>query len=139
MPKYIIEFTRFNASCIVEYDDTGRIVSFILEYGIMTAEAKRFLIEYFPWDLIKIQTYMKAKNIKVTEVAMDLSFDAFWSRYNNKFGKKPRTQKLWELLTDEERIKAYNYIQKYEQFLIQNTGINKKYPETYLSQRIWEN
>lgn len=139
MPKYIIEFTRFNANCIVEYDDTGRIVSFLLEYGIMTAEVKRFLIEYFPWDLTKIQTYMKAKNIKVTEVAMDLSFDAFWNRYNNKFGKKPRAQKFWELMTEEERIKAYNHIQKYEQFLIQNPGINKKYPETYLSQRIWEN
>jgi len=139
MSKYHIEFTRFQACCIVEYDDTGRLISLLLEYGVMTAEAKRFLFEKLPYDLVRLEAYKKAANVKVSEVEQDLSFESFWNRYNNKFGKKPRAEKLWELLNDKDRMLAYKYIQKYEQFLIQNPGINKKYPETYLSQRIWEN
>lgn len=81
---------------------------------------------------------LKAKGIRIDVVPPNLSFDHFWNSYGYKYGDKKRAEKLWSALTDADRIKALASIKAYNLWLSKTT-IAKLYPETYLSQRRWEN
>lgn len=139
MSKYLIEFTRVKASVLVEYNDDGLMLNCIVNYGLLSTQMIAYLLLNFPHTTVILEKYKTMDNVKVSESLIDLSFESFYKLYNNKFGKKSRSEKLWDLLSDEEKIRALKYIQQYEQWLIMNAGIAKKYPETYLSQKIWNN
>jgi hypothetical protein len=139
MSKYLIEFTRFEASLVVAYNEDDIMIEAIVNYGTMTFPVVYYLLQNFPLTIEILEKFKTMENVKVTKSLIDLSFDTFYKLYNNKFGKKVRSEKLWSLLSDEEKIKALKYIQQYDQWLIMNAGIAKKYPETYLSQKIWNN
>ena len=81
---------------------------------------------------------LKQKGIRIDLVPDNLTFEHFWNSYGNKVGDKKRTQKLWDNLPDSDRVAALAKIKAYDIWLSKNT-IAKVYPETYLSQRRWEN
>ena len=139
MFKYLIEFTRFGASMIVEYNEHENIVSLTVNYGDMEPTAIAHLVAHIPAKCDQIDHYRSKKNVKVTDIHFDTSFNTFWNSYANKFGNKTRSQRLWDALNQEERIKAIRYIQVYNQWLLKSPGINKKLPETYLNQAPWNN
>ena len=139
MPKYLIEFTRFDASIIAEYDNQGRLLTAIVKYGSMEQKRVDFLWSTFPVRSSRIEDYKTLPNVKVSEVATDLSFDCFWTTYKNKVGNKKRSERLWSMLSEQDKIKALKHITQYDQHLLQSPGIVKKYPETYLAQTPWEN
>ena len=139
MPKYLIEFTRFEASVVADFDNEGLMVSAVIKYGTMENNQIVFLHRNFPLNLDRIEAYKTTQNVKVSLVEEDLSFEAFWNAYKNKIGHKSRSNKLWELLKEDERIKALQHIARYDQELILRPGVVKKYPETYLAQKPWEN
>jgi hypothetical protein len=69
---------------------------------------------------------------------MDFSFDKFWQVYAYKRGNIPRCKKLWEKMSGHEKVLAIGFINK----LRATYDREKKdmpYPETYLSQKRWEN
>jgi len=75
---------------------------------------------------------------KVAEIPEDLSFARFWDAYDNKVGNKKRVEKKWNALDDKEKAKALAYIKAYNNFLNQNPGVSKCYPETYINQQRWD-
>jgi len=139
MPKYLIEFTRFEASIIAEYDESGRIIKAEINYGGMDNNQIIFLWRHFPGSIDRAMTYKTVQGVSITEVAEDLSFERFWLEYDHKVGNKGRAEKLWKALKDPDKIKALKNIQTYTQWLVQRPGIEKKYPETYLNQTPWNN
>ncbi|MDD2962548.1 MAG: hypothetical protein PHQ65_12005 [Bacteroidales bacterium] len=98
----------------------------------------RFL-SVVPVTFEEFKAWMQNKNFVVQEVPQDLSFEAFWLRYNYKVGKKERAKKLWQSMTDDEHAAALLSIKKYNAYLINHPTIERAYPETWLSQRRWEN
>ena len=72
----------------------------------------------------------------ITEI--DLSLDKFWNVYGYKRGNLIRTKKLWEKLSTHERILALGFIAKLKQ-VYERERKEMPYPETYLSQKRWEN
>lgn len=139
MSKYLIEFIRFDATLLMEFDSIGRITSLTANYGKMDKETADFLVKRIPREAHHIETVKNFPNVKVTEVPYDTTFQTFWNNYANKFGNKSRSNKLWEALKNPERIKAMEYIQTYNQWLLKNAGVQKKLPETYLNQQPWNN
>lgn len=121
----------------VTYDANGLMHAITNYTNIATEDLLYKAMAHIPLDHRHIAT-MKARGIRVDEVPADLSFDAFWNKYNYKLGKKERAKKLWECLTDADRARAINAIKAYDTWLSQRS-IEKVYPETYLSQRRWEN
>lgn len=67
------------------------------------------------------------------------TFEAFWDMYNHKVGKKDRAKKLWDSLGEFEQDRAMMGVIRYKRYLAQNPHIAQCYPETYLSQKRWEN
>ncbi len=140
MSKYLIEFTKFQqSSVIVEYDANDYLIDMKINYGTMDQVAIDFLAKHIPSTIAKLEDYKNLPRVKVTEVAFDTSFLTFYNLYAHKFGDKQRTQRLWTALCEEDRIKAIKYVQTYNQYLLQNAGVQKKLPETYLNQQPWNN
>ncbi len=79
-----------------------------------------------------------SKTLKVIEVPLDLSFEAFYNRYAYKVGEKKKCIKLWNELNPEKRTKALIMIPKYFRWL-EHTNTAKVYPERYLSKEYYEN
>ena len=66
----------------------------------------------------------------------DLRFETFWNTYGYKKGKIASTQKLWNALTDAEKIEVLLYIPKFKkQKTIDKTAM--PYASTFLNQKYW--
>lgn len=137
--KYLITFLKFEASAVCEYNEAGYLVDFHLTPGTFTADQYAFFFKYFPKNHKNIAQWKKGvKNVSIREIAPDLSFEAFYSQYDNKFGKKTRSMAIWKQMNDVEKAKAIAFIPKYKTHLI-TSGIQQKYAETYLNQQPWNN
>lgn len=97
-------------------------------------------LKWLPTNLADVETTMVVKGpIKVTEIAPDLSFAAFWAAYNYKMGNKSRAEATWNKLKIEDRNACMGKINQYKNWLKVNPSIAHLYAETFLSQRRWEN
>jgi hypothetical protein len=76
---------------------------------------------------------------KIELLPSDLSFEAFWEAYGNKVGKKKRSEELWKLLSEADKQAALMGVKKYKNWKAQNPSVQMLYPETFLSQRRFEN
>jgi hypothetical protein len=65
----------------------------------------------------------------------NISFDFFWNTYDYKVGR-PKAEKAWAGLTDEQREKVMEHLKVY----IPSTPDKKfrKHPTTYLNNKSWE-
>jgi hypothetical protein len=88
----------------------------------------------FPFKEEMVKQVSSNPEAKVTVIQEDLSFDVFWTRYDNKIGNKARAEKLWNGLSVAQKQMALDYIKKYNAFLAEK-GTAKLYPETYLNQK----
>lgn len=137
--KFLIEFTRFSAKVVVEYNESGWLVDMKLEPGSFTETEITFLFQNFPVYINWIERYKKFENVRVTELFDDLDFSTFWDKYAYKIGNKSRAARLWETLKPPEQAKAMSFIVQYNQQLLLQKGVAKLYPETYLQQQRWNN
>ncbi|MDY0215381.1 MAG: hypothetical protein RBS19_00355 [Bacteroidales bacterium] len=91
----------------------------------------------------------KAKQIEFRAIAvagcevkditnLELSFEKFWNVFAVKRGNIDRTKKLWAKISDAEKIIALGFINKLKA-VYEKEGKQMPYPETYLSQKRWEN
>ena len=66
---------------------------------------------------------------------INIDFDFFWDYYDKKVGEKSKIKKKWDKLTDEERQKAFNFIESYK--IVQPDKYYRKNPETFLNNKSW--
>ena len=138
MATYLIHLSRrFKGSFKVVYKAAGLLESIENITNIDTPEDLARSLIRIPVHETGIE-HLRQQGTKVQKAPEDLSFDRFWSKYNYKVGKIQRAKKLWENLPEVDKIDALNKIDRYNAWLSQRT-IEKAYPETYLSQRRWEN
>lgn len=67
---------------------------------------------------------------------LNISFDEFWDLYDKK-QDRPKCERLWSKLTDQERLDIMAYLPKYKQS--QPDKKYRKHPQTFLNNRSWEN
>jgi len=66
---------------------------------------------------------------------INIHFDFFWDFYDKRVGEKGKIKKKWDKLTDEERQKAFNFIESYK--IVQPDKQFRKNPETFLNNKSW--
>jgi hypothetical protein len=138
MLTYLVTHKKTNKQMLFKYDLNGFLIVFKTNINMNDATVDYFKKE-FPFKVSELNHYKASKIFRVDEVKQDLSFKAFWDSYSHKVGNKPRAEKLWNALKDLEKAKALSYIAKYNDFLLNNQGIQKLYPETYLNQKRFDN
>lgn len=123
-----------------EFCDNERCVGFrILTDALMLPEVDRIALFYrVPGTVVALKEYCAKNKIEVAEVLPDISFTAFWNKYDYKDGgSKKMAEKLWTKLSDGERTKAMNYIVRYKQHCA-NKMVAQAYATTYLNQCYYE-
>ncbi|MBP4137436.1 hypothetical protein [Flavobacterium geliluteum] len=90
----------------------------------------------FPGTIDDMEKWTQYKKVVTIELVIDdYSFDAFWIKYNLKVKKEPN-QKAYEKLNLVDKIKCFNRLKKYDEFLTK-TGQAKAHLVTWLNQKRW--
>ncbi len=140
MSKFLMTFPKSEASALLEYDDAGFLLKYELTPGTFQPAQFEFMFARFPSKFSLLEKWIESKfpNVSISLVQEDLSFENFYNLYANKVSKKATAEKIWSKMPDTEKAKAIKYIQWYDQRL-RMSGINKKYPESYLNAQEWNN
>ena len=137
MDKYLFTSITGNRKILMGYED-GLLRELSIE-GSMSNSEIQFLMLHFPWIECGLKQFEEITRGKVTRIEMDLSFDTFWNAYAYKVGNKTRTEKLWDKLSGVDKAAVLRSIPIYDTFLVIKKNQDKLYPETFLSQRRFEN
>jgi len=136
--QYILTSANWDGQILLEYDYTGRLVSYRLDAELTPAQYDYFIAK-FPFTTDHANALLQAvPTLSARLIPCDLSFEKFWNAYDYKVGNKQRSHKLWEKMNTQDRIACLESIKHYDRYLQYKRGIEKLYPETYLSQRRWE-
>lgn len=134
MRKFIIQGSSFEGELIFGYNTDDMLIYFENK-ALLSNEHIKWLATHFPFNRNDLSIVFQKSKIKELT---DISFEIFWNKYNNKVGNKQRTEKIWNHLSEGERLKIIETIPKYIAYLKQSK-IAQAYPETFLNQRRWEN
>lgn len=137
--KYIVKSPDFKGDVVFGYDDNG-FLSTVVVNAELNEKQWHFFHAYFPVT----ETYLKllaetSKKMQIEQVLEDLTFAAFWEAYAYKMGDKKRTEKLWDALTESEKVAALGVIKKYHYWLACHPNVETAQAATWLKQRRWEN
>lgn len=136
---YLLESNNFkDVKMLFNYDLNGRLIEYKLE-GELSDMQLSWLFNHFPFAEVVLRRHGKLPEFKLTEIQPDLSFNAFWDKYAHKVGNKKRVEKLWNGLSEPEKAAVFPAIKRYNFYLANRPGMQRTYPETFLSQRRWEN
>ena len=104
----------------------------------LTEASQLWLMRNLPICEEDLKHFAKLSKMVVCEIPPDLSFEKFWNEYAYKIGKKERSEKLWNSLKEQEKIQCLQAIPRYKAWLAFKS-IEKLYPETFLSQKRFQN
>lgn len=144
LTTYIVRNKELDTIWQFKYDLNGDYVSFKrLDKALTKSQMKfLFLSGNFPATeaTMKDVWMTKAKTVFEIEVGEpDLSFEAFWNLYANKFGKRKMAENTWNRLSKADKIKVFINIPKYKNYLKYYPNQQPMYPTTYLNQEAYKN
>lgn len=120
------------------YNLNGHLIAFKAEPEDMANTSLIWMYKNFPFFETNIARFRTIEGLIVTKTSLDISFDSFYNTYGYKVGNKKRAMKLWDAMNETDRIACLSSIPKYKLHIGRTTQA-QAYPETYLSQRRWEN
>ncbi len=140
MPRYILQSEKLKGRVLLDFTTEGLVKGFTIEAEQdVTEKFVKWMFRNFPFHVKGLQLKLFTDLFTISEVKQGLNFSDFWEAYDYKVGKKNRTERLWDAMTEAERAQAMASISKYNLYLAQHPGIEKAYPDTWLNQRRWEN
>lgn len=126
-----------------EFGEGGKLVAFRIDKDMNEQQFNNFRkLLPFNHDAFKEMIDQWQKNnikFKMEEVPLDISFERFYNAYAFHGGEKRnriRANKEWDKLTEADKAGAINYVKKYA-VSCKNRGTGMKHPDTYLSNRTW--
>jgi hypothetical protein len=140
MKRYLITSAAFTGEIQVLYGQDAKLLYIDFLNCEMSEEQISFFKEKLPvyWsDENFNKAFASAKSINVVEEGYKIAFDTFWNKYNLKHNRI-RAEKLWNKLSEADKVNAYFGLRGYERHLMLNQWKSKADPETYLRNRYWE-
>lgn len=138
MINYLVTHIKNGKTMLFTFDLNGFLIAFKTDLKMSEATVNYFNAN-FPFKISQIDHFKTTGHFRVEVLQQDLSFTAFWNAYSYKVGNKARAEKLWKALKDTDKAKAISYIKRYNNNLLLTPGIQRLYPETYLSQKRFNN
>ena len=119
-----------------KYNLKGILVFFKVAEGDLTDKQEKFLYidGKLPWKKAQLKEWAtKYKTITIEEGEIDLTFANFWKQYGLKV-KKDLAEKAWNKLQDQDKIKCFLRLKKYNSNLATN-GQAKAHLVTWINQK----
>ncbi len=143
MRKFSITSPSFSGEIFIEYNKFGVL-------HLIDASQTKFNEHWIQGFVVKVP---KTIDAKATTLATFIStsrqtliivecyatFEAFWDKYDKKINKK-RVEKLWNKLSEANKLRALNSIVQYDKHLKYiETGRGKADPENYIRKEMYLN
>lgn len=130
---YKVTFKETADEWLFQYKNSdGVIHSFYNLKGVRVL--KLFDNGQFPGTKNEIENWTKYKQLVTIEMVLDdYSFEAFWKVYNLKVKKEP-SEKAFEKLSLVDKIKCFNGLKKYDEFLAKSSQA-KAHMVTWINQK----
>lgn len=140
MRKYMLTKPTISGEMLVTYNEEGDLIKWELNADL-TPIQRHWFATHAPLNMSMLTEIVGFTEMTMTEVTVtpDLTFAYFWDAFNNKVGDKRRAEKLWNKLSDGEKMAAISAIPRYYRYLSVNTYLSPTHPATWLHQRRWEN
>jgi hypothetical protein len=135
--EYLLTSTQFEGSLSLKYDDKGWLNEFKLEAVLTDVQLKYFYDNLPRREELLSTSYATSKTLSIVKVMKELTFESFWNAFNYKMGKLA-AEKQWNKLNDADKLACMKSIKKYHGYLASKPGIEKVYPERYISKRRFE-
>ncbi|GIZ10003.1 hypothetical protein [Flavobacterium sp. UMI-01] len=119
-----------------KYNLKGVLIHFEVMEGDLTDKQETFLYHKgkFPWKEAHLKDWEKLYPPTTVEMTdFDLSFENIWKQYNLKV-KKENSEKAWNKLSDQDKIKCFLRLKKYNANLATN-GQAKAHLVTWINQK----
>jgi len=118
------------------FSDNGLLERYDIQANL-SEKQQIYVLKHLPREIRELDAF-KSETSAITEVTMDVTFDQFWNRYDEKIrSSKKKTLLRWNKMSKGEQFRAFRFISKYESNILPGTA--KKYAETYLSAELWAN
>lgn len=139
MKQLIFTSEAFNGEVFLEFGDNGMLSKYDISNATLSIRQQEWFLQRLPTRLEDVKRILEnSQTGKLTEVKNEITFEMFWNRYNDKVNSsKRKAETRWNRMTKADQIKAYNFINRYEQNI--PAGVRKKYAETYLNTELWNN
>lgn len=143
MKQYVVTSNHYNGSLLFKYDEQALLIGFEIQ-AALSEEQRGYFFKHLPLHskTLLVDWVKKSPTMRVIEMQPDLSFENFWNTYGrfygSKVGDKTKCKKHWDKLSDADKTKALQNIQRYKQFC-DTKGIDMVYAERYLSQDRFNN
>jgi hypothetical protein len=129
---YTVKSKKDGYKWMFVYKENGKIKTFELDNYELSVVQELWLSKNFPINetVIKNWELNLKQNFLIEKAPVDVSFKAFWDKYNYKKGEKAARIK-YEKLTHFEKVKCFDALKKYDKHL-QITHQAKAYLSTWL-------
>lgn len=137
MKRFQLTSSLFQGSVLFGYNDEGWL-TFLKNDAEFTDKQHAWLFSEgrFPARIELVAALVSKIRGTLSELAPDISFDAFWELYDKKINRK-RTEPLYKKLPEEEMLKAINAVKPYQKYCQRiNRGIAD--PEKYIRYAYYE-
>lgn len=145
--EYTLISPKWEGEIRLKYHENGYLAEATMP-EVMDVNAARHMATIFPLHISVLRWYSdNTTTVKITQIAADTSFDAFWVAYNQKRGSKIRAQQYWDglkrtlnrrpiTLTDREDI--MRMVKRYEARYRRAKKEFQPLASTFLHERMWE-
>lgn len=138
MSTYHLTSPGFSGFVEFEFDAAGFLTRTDMTNAELSEKQHAWIVKRAPNRLSEITKLLESTQAKFEEVKLDITFELFWNRYNEKVrSSKKKAQVTWNRMSKADQVKAFNYIAKYKQSI--PSGVACKYAETYLNAELWNN
>ncbi len=138
MKRYLIAAKAYQGDAELWFDENGKLIRIDIAKTNMHPE----VMEDFKRDapILESNLHEAFAHVKctITEADIIITFEQFWAKYNKKINKA-RCLPIWNKMSQNEQLKAYTGIDKYNAYLKKEHWRNKLDPENYLRNKTWEN
>jgi len=146
MNKFIITSSRFNGEINVLYGLDSKLLFIDFLRCELTDEQRQYFKDRLSINLTPsegeteeafIIRHFGNSRLDIVKEGYRVTFEQWWNRYNIKHNKD-RCIKLWNKLSEADKVNAFFKLALYERHLSLNAWKTKADPDTYLRNRYWE-
>ncbi len=139
MKHFQLTSGAFTGAVDIYFNDLGLLHEFSLKGAELSEKQQIWMLKTMPREIAELQRVLgDSKTAQLTEIKFEVTFDAFWNKYDDKLcSSRKKTLLRWNKMNETDRLKAYNFISMYFAGIAQ--GTRKKYAETFLNAELWNN
>lgn len=144
--EYTLTSSKWEGEIRLKYHENGYLAQATMP-DVIDKEAALFIARTYPVHISVLRHYRDKTKAKITAVALDTTFEAFWDKYGKKIGSKELARQYWDgdkktitrrPINEEDRQTIMRTLPR---FLFRYPLHKKEWQPlatTYLNQRLWE-